>query len=359
MSGPWPRRPGCSRSRRSGWPRRRRTRRRRFPDERLELIFTCCHPALATEAQVALTLRTLGGLTTAGDRPRLPRRRARRWRSGWCAPSARSRRPGFPSGCRRITCCPTGSTAVLAVVYLIFNEGYGGRGELAAEAIRLGRALAELMPDEPEVQALLALMLLHDARREARFDGGGAGPARRPGPRALGRGADRRRSGRARAGAGAARARALRDPGGDRLPSRRRAPRLAPDRRPLRRAGAADRVAGGRAQPRRRRGRGRGPRGGRWHSSSASSSTSTGTCTRPAASCCAAWGGRTRPVPPTPGRSSSSTTTPSGACSSGGCGRSASGRALRRGVRTFRSCRAPCRSRASRRVPRSGGRPRR
>ena len=283
----------------SGGPAEEDDGRRRIPDERLELIFTCCHPALATEAQVALTLRTLGGLTHRGDRPRLPRRRARRWRSGWCGPSARSRRPGSPSGCRRTICCPTGSTAVLAVVYLIFNEGYGGRGELAAEAIRLGRALAELMPDEPEVHGLLALMLLHDARRAARFDGGEL-VLLADQDRALwdaGQIADG--SGGARAGPGAARARALRDPGGDRLPARRRAPRLAPDRRPLRRAGAADRLAGGRAEPRRRRGRGRGPRGGPGDSSSASSSTTTATCTRPAASCCAAWAATTRPAPPT------------------------------------------------------------
>ena len=87
---------------------------------------------------------------------------------------------------------PDRLAAVLAVVYLIFNEGYvAARGDLAAEAIRLGRALAELMPDEPEVHGLLALMLLHDARREARFARRRARAARRPGPRAVGRGADR------------------------------------------------------------------------------------------------------------------------------------------------------------------------
>ena len=82
---------------------------------------------------------------------------------------------------------PDRLAAVLAVVYLIFNEGYAGRGDLAAEAIRLGRALAELMPDEPEAHGLLALMLLHDARREARLPGRRPGAARRPGPLALGR----------------------------------------------------------------------------------------------------------------------------------------------------------------------------
>ena len=86
---------------------------------------------------------------------------------------------------------PDRLAAVLAVVYLIFNEGYGGRGELAAEALWLGRALAELMPDEPEVHGLLAMMLLHDSRRDGALPRRRAGAARRPGPLALGR---RRRS---------------------------------------------------------------------------------------------------------------------------------------------------------------------
>jgi RNA polymerase sigma-70 factor (ECF subfamily) len=141
-----------------------------IPDERLELIFTCCHPALATEAQVALTLRTLGGLTTeeiaraflVGE-PAMAQRLVRAKRKIKAA--------GIPFRVPPDHLLSDRIEAVLAVVYLIFNEGYGGRGELAAEAILLGRALAELMPDEPEVQALLALMLLHDARREARFDG--------------------------------------------------------------------------------------------------------------------------------------------------------------------------------------------
>ena len=142
-----------------------------IPDERLELLFTCCHPALALEAQVALTLRTLGGLTTEEiahaflvPEETMKKRLARAKRKIKAA--------GIPFRVPPAHLLPDRLAAVLAVVYLIFNEGYGGRSELAAEAIRLGRALAELMPDEPEVQALLALMLIHDGRREARFADG-------------------------------------------------------------------------------------------------------------------------------------------------------------------------------------------
>jgi RNA polymerase sigma-70 factor (ECF subfamily) len=142
-----------------------------FPDERLELIFTCCHPALALEAQVALTLRTLGGLTTEeiGHAFLVPtdtmKRRLTRAKD-------KIRSAGIPFSVPAEHLLPERLAAVLAVVYLIFNEGYGGRVDLAAEAIRLGRMLATLMPDEPEVYGLLALMLLHDSRREARFAGG-------------------------------------------------------------------------------------------------------------------------------------------------------------------------------------------
>jgi RNA polymerase sigma-70 factor, ECF subfamily len=140
-------------------------------DERLELIFTCCHPALALDAQVALTLRTLGGLRTeeiaraflVPEATMLKRLvRAKR----------KIKAAGIPFRVPPAHLLPERLAAVLAVVYLIFNEGYGGRGELAAEAIRLGRALAELMPDEPEVHGLLALMLVNDARRDARFADG-------------------------------------------------------------------------------------------------------------------------------------------------------------------------------------------
>ena len=148
-----------------------------IPDERLELVFTCCHPALSLDAQVALTLRTLGGLTTeeiaraflVPDATMAKRLVRAKHKIG---------ATGIPFRVPPDHLLPDRLAAVLAVVYLIFNEGYGGRGDLAAEAIRLGRALAELMPDEPEVHGLLALMLVNDARADARFAEGQVVPLR-------------------------------------------------------------------------------------------------------------------------------------------------------------------------------------
>ena len=139
-----------------------------FPDERLELIFTCCHPALAVEAQVALTLRTVGGLST--DEIARAFLVPERTMAGRLVRAKRKiKAAGIPFRVPPAHLLSERLDAVLAVVYLIFNEGYGGREELATEAIWLGRALAELLPDEPEVHALLAMMLLHDSRSGARF----------------------------------------------------------------------------------------------------------------------------------------------------------------------------------------------
>ncbi|MHC3469954.1 RNA polymerase sigma factor [Streptomyces sp. 7R007] len=142
-------------------------------DDRLRLIFTCCHPALAPQARVALTLRLLGGLTTAQiaraflvPEPTMAQRLVRA--------KAKIRDARIPYRVPRDADLPDRLREVLAVVYLIFNQGYEGTPELGAEAIRLGRLLAALMPDEPEVTGLLALMLLVDARRAARLDGQGA-----------------------------------------------------------------------------------------------------------------------------------------------------------------------------------------
>ena len=148
-----------------------------IPDERLELVFMCCHPALAVEAQVALTLRAVGGLSTEEIAraflvpPETMKRRLTRAK-------AKIKVAGIPFGVPSGPRLPERLGAILAVVYLIFNEGYGDpdRPALAAEAIRLGRVLAVLLPAQPEVLGLLALMLLHDSRRETRFADNEHGP---------------------------------------------------------------------------------------------------------------------------------------------------------------------------------------
>jgi RNA polymerase sigma-70 factor, ECF subfamily len=140
-------------------------------DERLELMFACCHPALAVEAQVALTLRALGGLSTEEIAsaflvtPDAMKRRLSRAKG-------KIKHAGIPFAVPPDRLLPERLAAVLAVVYLIFNQGYGGRDALAAEAISLARVLASLLPDESEVHGLLALMTIHHARRRARYAGG-------------------------------------------------------------------------------------------------------------------------------------------------------------------------------------------
>lgn len=150
-----------------------------FPDDQLRLIFTCCHPALAPEVQVGLTLRTLGGLSTA-EIARAFLQSEVTMAQRLVRAKQKIQRAKIPYEVPSPEVWPERLTAVLAVVYLIFNEGYLAssgasllRRELSAEAIRLGALLEQLLPKEPEVLGLLALMLLHDSRREARAGDGG------------------------------------------------------------------------------------------------------------------------------------------------------------------------------------------
>ena len=232
-------------------------------DDQLRMLFTCCHPALAADARMALTLRSVAGLTVPEIARAFLTDASARWSSGSCAPGARSPPRRIPFRVPPDDMLAERLAGVLRVVYLVFTEGHMAtcgesavRGDLCEEAIRLARLIARLMPDEAEALGLLALLLLTDARRAARLDGGELVALEDQ---------DRTRWDAARITEGVAvleRGLALGRPGpyliqaaiaglhaqattlgGD---------RLAADRRPLRRARAPRRLAGRDRQPRRR-----------------------------------------------------------------------------------------------------------
>ncbi len=229
-----------------------------IPDERLRLIFTCCHPALPFPARVALTLRTLAGLSTAEI--------ARAFLSAESAMAQRLSRAkrkiqeaGIPYRVPPAELLPERLAAVLAVLYLIFNEGYDEGRALTAEAIRLARVLVRLMPREAEPRGLLALMLLHEARRPTRTDDGELVTLEnqdrsRWDQDLITEGVDTLDAALAMRRTGAGRGRRL-----PRDRAERREHGLVADRGPVRRTGPPGTVTGGRAQP------GRGGRDGRRH----------------------------------------------------------------------------------------------
>jgi RNA polymerase sigma-70 factor (ECF subfamily) len=150
-----------------------------FPDERLRLVFTCCHPAINREAQIALSLRTLCGLTTE-EIARAFLTPAATMAQRIVRAQRKIRAAGIPYEVPSGDALPERLESAMAVIYLVFNEGYSAssgdevvRKDLCAEAIRLARILSALMPDQPEARGLLALMLLHDSRRDARADSNG------------------------------------------------------------------------------------------------------------------------------------------------------------------------------------------